>query len=387
MIVFTSNPPEWFFTKGGPAPVFYYIGFIVFGATVLCLRAIKKEALISELSWQASRFIWFWLSIWIVWTIFNYFGSTQSEIATDRLFQRLEMALVLAAFLFLNATAATPQAMGNAMIFVTLLGVAVNFIDFVNPIFTRVPGRSAGMYLNPTISGFILTLSATVAVLFVPRRLRWAFLALTAIGVFLTFARAAWILLFVSIIILFWQGHLGFYRQRVVLGLTAVLGVMAFGYAISSGWLAHFLVSSQFAQYFDDNTLARLGMVEFATDFSARERELVLFYGWEKYLEVGNPYLGYGLAFTHEWDFRVGTHNMYLMHLIEGGVIGLALYLGLIIWMIISRQGIARLMAVNLAIYSLFSHNILDSPGRVFFIALIAGTLLTAFPQDRQYDA
>ena len=112
-----------------------------------------------------------------------------------------------------------------------------------------------------------------------------------------------------------------------------------------------------------------------------------MFYGWEKYLEVGNPYLGYGLAFTHEWDFRVGTHNMYLMHLIEGGVIGLALYLGLIIWMIISRQGIARLMAVNLAIYSLFSHNILDSPGRVFFIALIAGTLLTAFPQDRQYDA
>ena len=273
------------------------------------------------------------------------------------------------------------------MIIVTLMGVTINFIDFVNPMFTRVPGRSAGMYLNPTISGFILSLSATVAVPFVPRRLRWVFLAVAAVGIFLTFARAAWILLFFSIIVLFWQGYLGFFRQRVVLGLAAVIAIAALGYAISSGWLAQVLLMTPVAQYLDDNTLARLGLVEFATDFSAQERRFVLHYGWSRFLEVGNPLLGYGLAFTHEWDFRVGTHNMYLMHLIEGGIIGLALYLALIIWLIAHSAGIAKLVAINLAIYSLFTHNILDSPSRVFFIALIASTILAAGAKTGNSDA
>ena len=143
-----------------------------------------------------------------------------------------------------------------------------------------------------------------------------------------------------------------------------------------SGLLVEILLATSIADYLDANTLARLGMAEFATDTSASEREDVVNLSLDLFSQNSNPFLGYGLGYTSEWSYRVSTHNMYLLYLVEGGIVGFFLYTTLVVIVFTRTSGIGRIAAFDILVYSFFSHNILDSPGRIFFLAFLAsGTL------------
>lgn len=376
VFVFTSNFAEWFFTEGGPPPLYYYLAFLAFGISVVIVRTSQGLPFMTAQSWCQTRPLWMWLFAWAFWIPFAFLYSSNSEVATQNLITRLEMAMILGMFLYLVTAFPHYRILGLVLIGVTILGSVLNIIDFVTPTFSKVPGRSAGMYINPTISGFILNLTATVAIIFVPKPLRWLFLGIASVGIFLTFARAAWILLFVTIIVLFWKGYLGFQKMRAALGLIAVVVVAFLGYSIMSGLLVEILLATSIADYLDANTLARLGMAEFATDTSASEREDVVNLSLDLFSQNSNPFLGYGLGYTSEWSYRVSTHNMYLLYLVEGGLVGFFLYTTLVVIVFTRTSGIGRIAAFDILVYSFFSHNILDSPGRIFFLAFLAsGTL------------
>lgn len=282
------------------------------------------------------------------------------------------MAAVLSVFLYLISIRNNARALGLVMVLVTVLGVTLNILDFVTPTFSKVVGRSAGLYINPTISGFILVLAMTSAIpaLNIPQR--WVLLLVGSVGIFLTFSRSAWLLLFVSIIWLFWNGYLGMRKQRSIIGMVALSAVALLVYSIMSGALAEFVLNTSLRHYLDSNTLARLGQTQFATDHSAGERESVARFALDEFTQNSNPIFGYGLAHTHEWEFPVSTHNMYLMFLVEGGLLGLLMYVSMLVILWKKTVGVGKLVIAQIVIFGLFSHNILDSPGRIFFIALVA---------------
>lgn len=326
--------------------------------------------------WIRLRPFFVWIYLWVAWNLVCFLGSSQSAVATQVLITRIEMALIFTFLLILFTNHIQPQTVGRALAITAVFGAVMVLQDFMVPTYSSVTGRGAGFYVNPNIAAFILVQLMILAIPYLYTSLRWPFVILVSVAVFVTFARAGWLVLFISIIYLFWFGHLGFRRMRAGLGLAAILLVGLLGYGILSGALVEFLLTTSLAEHLDKNTLARLGMASFASDFSADERAGALEQALSAFAGGGHPFLGLGLGYTFEWDFPASTHNMYVLYLVEGGLLGLAVYLTLIILLFVRSDGLMRLITFNIAIYSFFSHNILDSPARLIIIALVATQLL-----------
>lgn len=164
--------------------------------------------------------------------------------------------------------------------------------------------------------------------------------------------------------------------MRFLLFGLAMCGVAFFTITMLSGTLAELIAASPIGNYLDANTMARLGESEFATDLSANERRDVFKLAVSAFLNGHNPMFGYGLGHTFEWEMDVSTHNLYLLFLVEGGIFGLAMYLSLLCVLWRSALGIGRLVVFQVAIFSFFDHNLLDSPGRIIFFAMLAAGVL-----------
>ena len=74
----------------------------------------------------------------------------------------------------------------------------------------------------------------------------------------------------------------------------------------------------------------------------------------------------------------IETHNMYLQQWLEGGLIQLVLYIGLLVVMWRMASGIGKIMLVQFILNSLFTHNNLEHPAVLLLFASIIGTRLTA---------
>ncbi|WP_164662052.1 O-antigen ligase [Tropicibacter sp. Alg240-R139] len=388
---FASNLPLGIFTLGGPPPILSYLAFIGFGAACVLWQAFEKRPILGQDDWQIVRPFLYWIYLWVIWTLISFLGSSQSPVATQVMVNQLEMALILLFLIVLLFNHVTPRMIGWTLAATAVFGAIVTIQDFMVPTYSTVPGRAAGFYLNPNIAAFILIQLMIMVLPYLWVSLRWPFVALVSIAVFLTFARAGWLVLFISLSYLFWAGHLGFQRIRAALGLVAIGLIGLLGYGILSGALVEVLLDTSLAQYLDKNTLARLGFVKFASDFAADERSDALSLALGVFASGGKPFLGLGLGYTREWEFPASTHNMYALYLVEGGIVGLILYLSLIGMLLWRSEGRMRLVAINIAIYSFFTHNLLDSPGRLIVIALIMTQLLQStktyssshFPEQR----
>jgi O-antigen ligase len=205
---------------------------------------------------------------------------------------------------------------------------------------------------------------------------RWVLLFPASLAIALTFSRAAWLVLGITVLWFMWQGYFGGRASRFILALTAIFTVGFLGSAMFTGSLADLVLASPIGPYLDSNTLARLGGSEFATDYSANQRAEVAELAISSFLSSDYPLVGYGIGYTHEWSMPVSTHNMYLMHLVEGGIIGFSFFVSLIVLLWRNASGISRLVVLQIATDSLFDHNVLDSPGRVLFIAIAASGAL-----------
>ncbi len=386
---FTSNLAQWNLSQGGPPASLSYYAFLGFLVLVAIILAVQNNPLLTAQTWQQTQLLWFWLASFVFFVCLIYLSSSQSNIATQKLINWIRSAALFGGLLVVLSWIKTYRPLGLLLGAVCMLGSVMNIYDFIVPTFSSVLGRAAGFYLNPNISGFILLLSLTAALPVLSVPMRWLLVGLTATGIFLTFSRGAWMVLFISTVWWFWQGYFGLRRQRYLIGMVVLMSIALLGYSILSGSLAELVLNSPLEQYLDSNTLARLGLGGFATDNSVSEREEVARFALEQFSLSQNPFLGWGLGYTYEWDMRVSTHNMYLLFLVEGGLMGLAIYLMLLGILWVSSSGIGRLMVFQLAVYSFFTHNLLDSPGRIFFLALIASGFLgrSRFFFSRSRDA
>ena len=179
----------------------------------------------------------------------------------------------------------------------TLVGVVLNIYDFMFPgFFSYYPGRAAGLYVDPNISGISLVFGCVIGLSAI-RRPWWqeAFVLVSFIGVLVTFSREA-ILAFGCVMVC---GNLaGRWRLRRM-AVACGVGVALFvAFNMANNLLSEKLASS-------DNW-SRLTS---SSDPSARVRVNLAEQTLEAFEEA--PLLGQGFGTTSFWDQgRIGSHNL-----------------------------------------------------------------------------
>ena len=212
VIVVFSNLPIYIFTFILPPLVpLYWLGAL-FVLTFLALSRVPPRE--RDYSPIFLAVLVGYAGICLIWYVAQ--GGGEPALLRQRL---LGVAVCAASYLVFATNPAALHAARRALVAMVVLAVLVNAYDITHP-FALIPadsefsivGRAAGFFINPNQAGAALVAGFTLSVGVVAPRWRPAYLVLVAIGVALTFSRAA------------------------ILGLVLVTFLLAFrGRSLSSG--------------------------------------------------------------------------------------------------------------------------------------------------------
>jgi O-antigen ligase len=270
-----------------------------------------------------------------------------SERAVDLLRSHVIAAVFMVLFAHLLSGERTARAFSIGCAALACLGAFLNMYDLATGAFSTTAGRAAGFYMNPNVAGFMIPCLGIFAMRSLSafwRNLVWA---IVVVGTIITFSRAAYLFLIVPL-------------------------VAAFVYALSTGLLYELVAASPLAGHLNENAIQRLGGAGMSVleNESTTERAGVAAMAFELFLS--SPLVGHGFASTFEWALGQSTHNIYLLSMAEGGLVGLIVYLTLIGYLSLRARGIAVLVAAIVLLQGLFNHNILDDLQQALVIAGLA---------------
>jgi small-conductance mechanosensitive channel len=218
--VFSSNFANYS-ERWGYKPL-YWVGLLgVLTAPLLAGAALTKRVPIRPLMVWCAGF----LLISIAW----YFPSKQNAIAYQEVETRFLSVIFLLLVLFLCARPAE-QHLARVMIALSvLLGVGLNLYEVFHPLtFSKIPGRSSGLFENSNQSGAALILGMIIAYAVVPSRVRLPFIVLTGIGILTTFSRAAMIGWILVVLLLVVRAGFGVRQARALLVFGAIVVAFIF---------------------------------------------------------------------------------------------------------------------------------------------------------------
>jgi O-antigen ligase len=245
--------------------------------------------------------------------------------------------------------------------------VLLNLYDIFHPLsFSHDIGRAAGLYVNANVSGMAIVLGMILSVGIVTGKKRDGFVVLTGIGVAVTQSRSAALVYLIAVLFLFAS-------RQVSVG--RVLGLLLLGLSIAAAvlWLtgrlqglADVITSGEILQI---TRLTSASGSETQGDFySTQSRLQVAEHAWDIFSR--DPVRGGGLGSAGY------THNMYLMHAADQGILGLFLFPAFALSAVWGARHDSRRMAaviaITLLIWGFFSHNVLDEMHTLLCAALAA---------------
>lgn len=211
-------------------------------------------------------------------------------------------------------------------------------------------------------------MSMVPALLALPNRFRFLFALFCGLGVFVTFSKGSWIIWIAGFILCIYMDVISFKAKKSLkLLVVAVLGVVTI-FLLFSGIVGQFFYVIGLEHYLTPNTMARLGI---GNPFYSEE---IVFrrldYVWLSLHEWQYaPIIGHGLGSTWGWKGFDRPHNMYLLFLVEGGLLGFLLFIGLLIVLWTARSPAGTVFFAQFAISGIFSHNNLEQPAVLFLLA------------------
>lgn len=276
----------------------------------------------------------------------------------------------------------------KAIFLVTIFSIIMNIYQFTNPeVFFSgnnpfgVIGRSAGLYLNPTISGMAILLGMVMTVTFVPIKYRMFYMMFSLIGILLTFSRGpliGWGIAFIYII---------FTKTVSVKNKTFIVLLLFLGVLIGLPFLIDFIQNNY--NYGGDNLINRLmwfSDVQAHVAYSQLERLKVMERSWD--LFASNPLIGAGLGVTLHWNEEVSTHNMYLFLAAEFGIIGILIYPLSILaatWRGLNGDKVTIVLFILVSlVIGLFRHNQYDQFFSIISFAYIANLSFSNWKKKRK---
>lgn len=385
-LIFLTNWPEYQHNVlGGPAPLVY---FALTGLLVLLVVWRYPYTLLLLL--REPLFYWFFIYAFtgFVWLVFH-----DGYLDPDNRVWRLRFLLML---LFVCCLVLVSPANERKFVWVMLgcaVFAAVSFwIDFLNPflfvpqgVSGVVPGRGSGMFINANQAGNALVAMCVAIMPFIPTRWRVFVMAIMLIGVFPTFSRSSTLFAILVALVWVWRGQ--FDKKALVVLLIIMLPIGWWG---GSNLLATGLASTEVS---DENLMTRLNFFSKlgeTGDDSAAERKRVAEYAVQKFYDNFLFGIGTGNASSgaKKWGYRVSTHNMFLLLLVEQGIFGGILYLSFLAYiatkgfLLIKNSNEQRgrdiglalvLMAFYFSFIGLFSHTMLEEAVSILVLAFLLG--------------
>ncbi|MGN6655645.1 MAG: O-antigen ligase family protein [Rhodanobacter sp.] len=369
VVWFGSDASDFMFSAHGVKPLYSYAAVIGFGAFYAVAQgaAGQPPAILRD---RGTRRFVIWLLLYVVYGVLIFLESSQSQVALQALITLIEMVAIGMAFASLMVHRRRLHMLGGVFLLLALFATGMNLLDFFHPRFSNVPGRAAGLYVNPNVAGYALALLMRCGMDSVSARLRWLFVLVCGVGVLVTFSRSAWIMWGVTLVWLGWRDRAHGAKWKFALMTLSTLAGIGILLALFTGELGEWLSGTSFARYLDPNTLARMGVggSSLSGDSAATRTDLIWF---SLQQAAQRPLFGHGSGHVYEWGFPVGPHNMYLRFLVEGGVCGLAFYLALLVVLWRATSGLQRMLVLQLVIASFFSHNLLESPAVILVITFV----------------
>jgi hypothetical protein len=355
----------------GPKPLYSYLVLVSIVGLWLLGRLALRGDLWPVRDHRLGRFL-IWSIIYLGYVIGTFALLARGNPEAAPITVAIEFLAITWALLLLMAEPRRLKVASTTMALIALFSTAINVFDFLVPTFSEVLGRAAGFYGDPNISGNWIAMAMVAGLAAVPRHLRFAFAAVCGVGVLITFSRGAWLIWGIAFALAYQQGHIGLRRRsKLNSKLNWMAGIVLGGgflVLVFSGVVGEVIGKSSLSAYLTDNTLSRLGISSGVLSGDSFDvREALIFRSLNEATTA--PVLGHGFGYTSPWIER--PHNMYLMFLVEGGMIGAAIYVALMLmlWRVGIAQG--RILALQLAIYSLFTHNNFEQPAMMIFIAFI----------------
>lgn len=349
--------------------------FAIFGFYLLSCLGTRSP-------WVTQNYhVWLALAVYAFWSVVTFAYAPYGIAPVDEFVERLKAVAFIAAFMLVLSDQGSIRTFGIGCAVLVFISTILCLYDFLQPTFTTVPGRGAGLYQNPTIAALMIPALALISMPFISRPMRYVIWTLAVIGVLATFSRQGWIFIAVTTVALVFSGY--FYRGRTTTAFVfAILVILLLFLSLDlKGALFWVTESTPLGGFLTADTLARLGFGGVAgLDASAVERAYVV--------DLANSYFGtspiwgHGLGFTRTWEANVGTHNMYLLFLAEGGLIALVSYIMLFAALLVRRrQNWLRcdsylLLVVLLLFAGFFSHNLLNASGEAVVFGVLGSSML-----------
>lgn len=373
VVVYSSYAHQFFFVEGFTSIKPLYIHFLT-----MCVASVfiilKPSSSFREM--PSTLTLWMW--VFLINSITCFLYSSQSEVAEQALIESFSTAVLLFSFLILIQANNGINIARFALFCVVIFSVVMNGIDFFTPMWTKVPGRAAGLYINPTISGSMLVMAMVASIPLVPPKLRMLYCSFVGIGVFLTFSRGPWLFWLLAFISLTMSKHIFIGRKWLSIGIAfTVSGFVLYG--VFSGGILSMFSSSWFEEYLTPGTFARLGgSGGIFSDYSTTSRVNVAYEAWEVF--ANNPWFGAGLGYDKEWV--LGSHNTFLRLAAEGGLFRLSIFLWLLmlLWRLTDSIGKVALLVYIASCFT--SHNNLQAPAVLIILAIVA---LSADRSQKEY--
>ena len=352
------NVDQFAYSAGaGPAPKFWMLG--IFSLTlIMFLPGLKLGVLLSRplLGWTAG-----YVLLSAAWV-----GHADNlESAIDGWMMVVTTGLLVVTALLAYPSVAFRSRVWTAMLWAALILAVLSVVEEYSQaaayVFAEagqgIEGRAAGLFLNPNIAAQALIMILACLMAHGSPRANVIALALSAIGMLLTFSRGgilAWVVLAVAATA---RGRLPKWFILVLATCAALFFLMGDSILEAlSAWIAPE----------NRNSLERLawllGQGEL-TDFSAGEREAVASFAWQQFL--ASPVLGHGVGYMWVWTADAGTHNLFLRFMVEYGTLGILIFpLFLIASVRSSVLGSDRawmwFVACIAVMLSMFSHNMME---------------------------
>jgi hypothetical protein len=313
-----------------------------------------------------------WLPSYIIVSAIWFLAFGQSGIAWQELRTRLLSSLFILMMMFLFSAERAQFRGRQAILMAVLMAVAFNIYEFFHPLaFSDIPGRSAGLYINPNISGAACILGMITSIEVVEKRYRGPFVLFVGVGVCLTFSRGGILLWLVVVVLMLIIGTI--HLRRLV--LTMMLAVVVVTMVMLSNLD---LVAPLFDRFgaLDQNVLNRIVWLKNPSFSSSDywERLGAAEHAWQMFLD--SPFLGNGTGASKEWNpLGLSSHNMFLNLMADHGVFGLFVLPLLVLAATWRAAGESRhtaiIFSVFIFLWSLISHNVLEERYSILSFALI----------------
>ncbi|NEX94404.1 O-antigen ligase family protein [Caulobacter sp. 17J65-9] len=216
-------------------------------------------------------------------------------------------------------------------------------------------GRAAGLFANPNFSAAAIAAGTAVGAVGLRRPLRLGFYAVSLVGIFVTYSRGGILLWLASVMMAEFipidvsKGS----RLKPIAGLLLGAACAALFVLVAQQFIP--ALNESLYSLTTEDTRSRLTTLQ---DGSARERLYLIQYGLAQFGQ--SPIWGNGVGYGYTWELRAPVHNVYVLMLVEHGLLG-ALWLAFFIYATFKLpRPIGIWLAAFLLLKGLFNHNVFN---------------------------